>query len=145
MNKTDYINHDNAATAKSATFNSGLPDLNKPRKHIDKLPILISARIRLSDEQRETLKIAWRKMRDEQTPAPSSMPGSSVRAYNVAHAEAALKTSSLIISDIISSRDTVPLATIFELEKLFDIQLITEESFLTACKGYFSFNLNKNE
>ncbi len=136
---------DNNATAKTATFNSGLPNLNKPRKHVDKLPILISARIRLSDDQREELKQEWRKLRDSQTPEPTAMPGSTVRAYGVAKAESALKTSSLIISDIISSRDTIPLSTIFELERLFDLQLITEEQFLEACRGYYIFNRDKND
>ncbi len=136
---------DNNAAATKTNFVSNLPDLNRPRKHIDKLPILISSRVRLSDQQRETLKQEWRKLRDSQTPEPTAMPGSTVRAYGVAKAESALKTSSLIISDIISSRDTIPLSTIFELERLFDIELITEEQFLEACRGYYIFNRDKND
>ena len=141
----NVINHSNSTAAKSATFVSGLPDLNSGRKHTDKLPILISSRIRLNDEQRSQLKLAWQQMRAEEAPAPSSMPGSTVKAYAVAKAETALKTSALIISDLLTSRDTIPLATIFELQKLFNIQLISEKQFIEACRGYWNFNRDKND
>ena len=143
MTTNDYVNHSNTTAAKSATFVSGLPDLNNSRRHVDKLPILISCRVRLDEAQRHTLKLAWQQLRAESQPAPNTMPGSSIKAYGVAQAEAALKTSSLIISDLISSRESVQLQTVFELEKLFDIELITQEQFMEACQSYWTFNKAK--
>ena len=141
---TNVINHSNNSAAKSATFVSGLPDLNNSRRrHVDLLPILISCRVRLDEQQRHTLKLAWQKMRAEAQPAPTSMPGSSIQAFSVQQAEAALKTSSLIISDLITSRESVQLQTVFEMEKLFSIELITQEQFLEACQSYWTFNKAK--
>ena len=140
----DFSNHSNSTAAKSATFVSGLPDLNNSRRrHVDLLPILLSCRVRLDEQQRHTLKLAWQQLRAESQPVVTSMPGSSVKAFGVAAAEAALKTSSLIISDLITSRESVQLQTIFELEKLFDIELITQEQFLEACQSYWTFNKAK--
>ena len=143
--KTDFINHDNDTAAKTVYFDSKLPDINQPkkRKFSDTLPILLSSRIRLNDTQREQLKKVWRDIRSNEAPQPVSSPGSTVRSYSAptkTTAEKALNTSSLIISDLISSRDTIALTTIIEMERVFGIELITKEAFMAAAETYYDWN-----
>ena len=59
-----------------------LPDLNRPRIK-EKRPLLFSSRIRLDEEQREKLKVAWRNLRDSQQPAEAQpIPGSTIRVQS---------------------------------------------------------------
>ena len=140
-------NHDvdNNATANRVHFNSGLPDLHEPKKKkfTDVLPILLSCRVRLNQEQREQLKKVWRDIRDNEAPQPVSSPGSTVRSYSAptkTTAEKAMNTSSLIISDLITTRDTIALTTIIEMERVFGIELITKEAFMAAAETYYEWN-----
>ena len=139
MTKTDFINHDNNAKAKSAQFNSGLPDLNTGRQHRTPLRILLSSRVRLTQEQRETLKAKWRSIRADSAPMHHAIPGSTIKTVSPSQAEERLKTSQLIISDIIASRDSITLATVFELEKLFDVELVSKEDWMAAAESYFTY------
>ena len=63
-----------------------IPDFSGKRKFDSKLPILISSRIRLNDEQRMVLRTAFNKLRAEAEPeAAPAIGGSSVKtvtAYN---------------------------------------------------------------
>ena len=143
--KTDFINHDNDTAAKTVHFDSQLPDINQPKKKkfTDTLPILLSCRMRLNNEQREQLKKVWRDIRDNEAPQPVSSPGSTVKSYSApttTTAEKALNTSSLIISDLITTRDTIALTTIIEMERVFGIELITKEAFMAAAETYYEWN-----
>ena len=40
-----------------------LPDINQQRKLVDRLPVLISARIRLNDQQRATLRLHYMSLK----------------------------------------------------------------------------------
>ena len=82
-------------------------------------------------------------MRAESAPKHQSMPGSTVKAVSPASmAEEKLKTSSLIISDLISSRDSISLSTIFELERIFEMELVSKEDWMSAAEGYWSYVKN---
>ncbi|CAE07676.1 hypothetical protein [Parasynechococcus marenigrum] len=145
MTFNDNHDADNNATANRVHFDSQLPDINQPkkRKFTDVLPILLSCRVRLNDTQREQLKKVWRDIRANEAPQPMSNPGSTVRSYSAAtttSAEKALNTSSLIISDLISTRDTIALTTIIELERVFGIELLSKEAFMAAAENYYQYN-----
>ena len=141
-------NHDvdNNATAKTVRFdNSHLPDINQPKKKkfSDTLPILLSCRVRLNNDQREQLKKVWREIRANEAAQPMSSPGSTVKSYSAPSAttaERALNTNSLVISDLISTRETIALTTIIEFERVFGIELITKQVFMEAAEAYYEWN-----
>ena len=139
MTKTDYINHSNDSKAKSATFVSGLPDLNRDRQHRSPLRILLSSRVRLTETQREELKVKWRKLRAAAEPKHQQLPGSTIKTVSPTQVEERLKTSQLIISDLINSRDSLSLSTVLELEKVFDIEIVSKEDFLKSAESYWEY------
>ena len=104
-----------------------LPDLNQ-KKYAERLPCLFSARIRLDDSQREQLKKAWQKLRDEQTPAQAApIPGSTVRTSTVYQCGDLNGVSALTFNEIVTSRETVNLTTILSLQEQLGLNLISRE------------------
>ena len=97
------------------------------------------SRVLDTQEQRETLKTKWRVMRADNAPKHQSIPGSTIKTVSPTQVEERLKTSQLIIGDILGSRDSISLATIFELERLFDLELVSREDWLKAAESYFDY------
>ena len=116
--------------------NLNLPDLNN-RKVAAKLPCLFSARIRLDDRQRDELKKAWNKLRDEQTPPEATaIPGSTVRTQTSYKCGDLKGVSALTFSEIISSRETIGLPTVLSLQEQLGIDLVSR-SFLEEKFGAY--------
>ena len=132
----------NNAKAKGNTFRSGLPDLNN-RKYDAPLPILLSSRIRLNDFQRETLKTAWKEHQRAQLnsiPVAATTPGSTVRTETYYEPVAPIPgLSSLVISDLITTRETIQLTTVLNLSAALGVEVITKEQMQEAFNGYWEF------
>ena len=132
----------NNAKARGVTFDSQLPDLNS-RKFDAPLPILLSARLRLNDIQRDTLKKAWKEHQNaqlNQIPVAPTTPGSTVRTETYYQPPAPLPgLSSLIITDLISTRETVALTTVLNLSAALNVEVITKADMQEAFDGYWSF------
>ena len=107
----------------------------------NKLPILISCRIRLNDEQRTKLKAAYSDFRQKNLkPSEPAVGGSSIRTITATAPPSLLNNwSDLVVSDLISTRETIPLTTIIQLQKALDIEVVTDKDILTACKGYVEY------
>lgn len=133
----------NNAKAKGATFRSGLPDLNTPKKYSAPLPILLSSRVRLNDEQRETLKTAWRQHQNNhlnQIPVSAATPGSTVRTETFYQPPAPLPgLSALVINDLITTRETIQLTTILNLSFALGVEVITKEAMQESFDNYWEF------
>ena len=129
--------NDNNATATRVHFDSGLPDLNsKTRKGKPPLPILISCRIRLREDQRQLLKQAYNNLRDQHIPKAQSMPGSTVSSQTIVNPDAMLGLSSIVMADILGSRDSIPLDTILKIQKVLGVEAVTKDEVLKACESY---------
>ena len=137
----------NNAKAKGATFRSGLPDLNQVKKYDAPLPILLSSRVRLSDEQRTVLKDAWRKHQTahlNQIPVSAATPGSTVRTETYYETPPVLPgLSSLVINDLITTRETIQTTTVLNLSAALGVEIITKEQMLEAFEGYWQFISNE--
>ena len=134
---SETINYSNTDKAKSATFVSGLPDLNaKNRKGKAPLPILISCRIRLREDQRQLLKGAYNALRNQHIPKAQSMPGSTVSSTAVVNPDAMLGLSSIVMADILGSRESIPLDTILKIQKVLGVEAVTKDEVLKACESY---------
>ena len=130
---------DNNAKARGATFNSGLPDINN-RKYDKPLPILLSSRVRLNDEQRGILKDAWNKYRYSQQPQQAAAtPGSTVTTQT-AYAERGLPgLSALVVTDLIATRESIALTTVLNISAALGVEVITKKQMQEAFDGYWSF------
>ena len=122
-----------------------LPDLNA-KKHVAKyLPILVGVRVKLSDDQRQKLKNALSDARNRTQPKEGTpIPGSGVRtqtAYgDTANAVGLGHIGSVALSDLISTRESIPLPTLIEISKALNVELITEKDVMEACKSYCKYN-----
>lgn len=133
----------NNAKARGATFRSGLPDLNSSKKFDAPLPILLSARVRLNEDQRETLKTAWRAHQNTQLnsiPVAATTPGSTVRVETFYETPDPIPgLSSLVISDLISTRETIQLTTLLNISAALNVEVITKAVLQKAFDSYWEF------
>ena len=138
MPKTDFINHSNDSKANTNTIALGLPDLNN-RKVKVKLPILLSCRIRLSDEQRALLKGAYHRLRNQHIPEAKSMPGSTVSSTVQVNPDAMLGLNSIVMADLLGSRDSIPLETILRIQKVLGVEAVTRDDVSAAADSYLDW------
>lgn len=112
------------------------------------LPILYSARIRLNEEQRKTLKEAHQAFRHKSAPAVVSpvMAGSSISVET--NVEPSTKSyeafglSSLIVNDLIVSRDTIALTVVLKLQQMLEVEVITRKTLEDAFQNYLDYVLS---
>lgn len=109
------------------------------------LNILCSCRVRLNEEQRQTLKDAHNKFR-QTAAAPVAQPvmaGSSVSVetnYQPSHKSyQEFGLSSLITNDLITSRDTVPLPILLKLEQMLEVKVMSREQLEAAFTNYLDY------
>ena len=106
------------------------------------LPILISSRIRLSEEQRKTLKDAYYEKRSHHTPpaATNNLTGLTTTTFtSTPNLDAELGMSALVFADLINSRDTISVSIILKLQRTLNIEVITKKELMDACKGYCEY------
>lgn len=99
---------------------------------------LISCRVRLNDDQRFKLREAYKKIRDDATPAnqPNVMPGSSISVGTSYSVNTKLGLADITIRDLLASRDTMSLVMLLELQKALGVVVITKDEILDSCKSY---------
>ena len=116
-----------------------IPSFAGTKTFTTKLPILISCRIRLDDDQRQKLKDALYVLRNQATPAAAPAIGGSTVTTTTAYNPKYSKFSDIVLNDIIVSRDSIALTTILEVQNLLKVEVITKEDVLKAAEGYVSY------
>ena len=110
------------------------------KSHAAKLPILLSARVRLNDDQRHILRTAYRKLKDQAIPdALPSIGGSTVKASTVYSVQAAVGCSDIILRDLLASKDSISLPMILQLQRQLDVIVLTKDDLMTACESYANY------
>ena len=137
---------DSTTTKTSPKISSkGLPKFTT-KKWVDApLDTLFATRLRLNDEERKVLKEAHNQLRKQQAPAPQPtvLPNSSVKVANAqatttnVYAEAGL--SDLIVSDLITSRDSIQLNILLKIEQLLGVKVIAKERMLDRFNSYLDY------
>ena len=102
-----------------------------------RLNILCSARVRLTDDQRDKLKAANHQRRLAQ-PAPT-LPGSSVRAETY---QVDKSLHDLTISDLVTSRESISLGIVLKMQKILGVEIISREDLEKAFEGYLDHMLS---
>ena len=111
-----------------------------------KLPILIGCRVRLNEFQRDTLKSAWHNARQEIEPEqPPRIGGSTVTTHTSHNIARQLGMSDLVISDLISTRESVSLTTVINIQKALNVEVITTKDVMEACESYCNYVFNHQE
>ncbi len=109
-----------------------------------KLPILISARVRLTDEQRKILKNAYYQAQTNHQPESKPViPGSTISSSTSYNLDKTLGFDSYLFSDIINSRDTISLASLLSMSKTLGVEVITKEDIVAAANSYTDYIFNK--
>lgn len=119
------------------------------KQQTHELNILYSGRIRLNDEQRQALKDAHNAFRKGAlVTTGSSLAGSSIKVETKTEVSAAryqeFGLSSLIVNDIICSRDSIAIGVILKLQALLGVEVVTRKELETAFKSYLDCVYNAN-
>ena len=111
----------------------------------NKLSILLSSRIRLNEEEKASLKAAYQKARSGYQPAQgASVNGSSLKvetSYTAGQLDTALGMNSLTFSDVISSRESVSITLVLNVQKVLGVTIITRERMQEAFESYLNYIL----
>ena len=106
------------------------------------LPILVSARVRLTQDQRKALKDAYYTRKNALQPAEAEGRGGLVvsTSYGGSNAlDTELGMSQVVFADLSNSRDTISLNIILKLQRVLNVELVTPETILEACKSYCDY------
>ena len=118
-----------------------LPDLHaKHHKTAGPLNVLCSCRVRLTADQRATLKAAWKSFRDENTPeSKPGIGGSGVRTATQYKHPAIAGLSDMVLNDLIVSRDSISLTTILNLEVALGVKVLKREDLEAGFSSYLDY------
>ena len=126
-----------------------MPQAKKETKYnfVDNpLNILVSCRVRLTEEQRQILKTAYHKLRfGDNTQKKTHLAGSSVTSSTIVESGAiaefyrTTRCSAVVIGDILGSRESISLPVILSIQRGLGVTAITKEDCLKACEGYCEY------
>ena len=129
-----------------------MPDLNAPTVH--KMPDTIKenilpngqlrtqfgGRIRLSNDDREALRAAYRVAKDAEAPTEAKQhTGSSIRTvtrWGSPELDRALGMDDILFAQIVSSRDPLSLGILLKLQKVLNVEIVTRTHLEKCFKSY---------
>lgn len=104
------------------------------------LTILISSRIRLSEDERRTLKNAYRELSEAQQPEQLQEMGTSglrtITAPVSTDIDRKIGMSRLVFTDLVNSRDTIPVALLIKLQQALGVTVVDKKRLTKVCKDY---------
>jgi hypothetical protein len=108
------------------------------------LKTLISARVRLSDDERRDLKASYRIKREAQLPQTGPvMRGSSVTVSTAfggkTELDQKLGLDSFLMSDVLNSRDSLSLPAVLQLQQTLEVPIISKKDFIQSCNEYWDY------
>ena len=112
------------------------------------LSLLFSARVRLSEDERQELKDAHNSLRSGAKPAPSApvLQGSSISVETqtapVLDVYKQYGMSGVVVNDILSSRESISMPVIIKLQKMLGVSIITEKRLKEQFNKYVDYVLN---
>ena len=112
------------------------------------LPILISARVRISPEQRRALKDAYFQRKNAAQPPDTVGTGGLTvsTAYGSDKAlERELGMSHLVFSDLINSRDSIGVNIILQIQKALGVEIISRDKLMESMNNYADWIFKENE
>ena len=128
-------------TTKSATKTKAFV---KPEFINAPLTTLYSARVRLTDEERRTLKAAYDKAYNASVPTNLPPVGGSMVSVSTSYGSSreldlALGMGRIAAVDCIQSRDSIALPLILKLQKVLGVEVVTPKRLEDAFQNYLAF------
>lgn len=116
------------------------PDTTNPTFREGPLPVLISARVRLSDEQKRVLKNTYySQLNDYASPAGQKIGASSVSSVTHILHPLQRQFGSIVMSDILTSKDTLALDVLLQIQSLLGVTVIEPKDIHAACQHYTDY------
>ena len=114
------------------------------------LHTLVSARIRLTADERQAFKAAYREMRNASAPIQQTSPnGSSITVeqpmFSTQELDNRLGMNSMLFTDLMTSRDSLNLTVLLRVQHVLGLNLITKERILNAAQRYVDYTFLKAE
>lgn len=105
------------------------------------LPIMISARVKLSDEQRATLRKAYSQVRASAAiPQGAAIGGARLQVETAGvNPDVQLPANlppQLVMADLLSSRDSISLPLLLGLQQALNVTVVSEKEVTAATKSY---------
>ena len=114
------------------------------------LTTLVSARIRLTADERQAFKAAYREMRNASAPIQQTSPnGSFIKVeqpmFSTQELDNRLGMNSMLFTDLMTSRDSLNLTVLLRVQHVLGLNLITKERILAAAQNYVDYTFLKAE
>ena len=111
------------------------------------LKVLLSCRVRLTEEQRSKLKSAYNKIRFGDNTTPSTIQGSNLTTTTATDKAADFyrrtRMNSVVVGDLLGTRESISLPIVLTLSRALGVEIITEKEIIDAAKGYASYVFNE--
>ena len=119
-------------------------------KYVDHpLNYLISCRVKLREDQRETLKEAYNKMRWGKQESTAPLSGSAVSSVSFTDAATRLYQetglSAVVIGDCLGSRESLSLPLVLKLQRGLGVTVVTQKDIEESMSGYAEYVFNVME
>lgn len=109
------------------------------KRTIEKLPMYISCRVVLNDDQRQILKQAYREQLDQLSPQPPRIGGSTVSTQTLVRHPLERELPGILLTDLLSTRESLPLDTVIRLQRAFGVEVITPKDVLKQSESYVEY------
>ena len=107
------------------------------------LSILISSRIRLTEEERKTLKQAYFELSNQEQPEQLQEMGTSgirtVSAPVTTNIDRKVGMSRLVFMDLVNARDSISVVMVLNLQKALGVSIIDKKRMMRVCKEYCAY------
>jgi hypothetical protein len=112
------------------------------------LSILYSCRIRLTEDERQTLKQAYKLAKEREiTEGAPVMPGTSIRVVSASltgdSVDQQLGMSQVLVMDLLNSRDSIHVPLLIKIQRVLGVEIVTKKRLMDTSKSYIDFILTK--
>ena len=104
-----------------------------------KLPMYISCRVVLSEEQRSTLKNAYHDQLKELSPQPARIGGSTVSTRTAVNHPIQAELPGILLTDLLNTRESLPLDTVIRIQRAFGVEVVKPADVLKQAQNYVEF------
>ena len=113
--------------------------ISKPTFTDGPLPILISCRVRLTTEQRNTLKAAYEQHRASAQSNQGPRIGGSTISTVTMHQPDIGGLSGFLLSDLFNSRESIQLSLLLKVQSALGVEVVTQKDVEAAAQSYADY------
>ena len=104
-----------------------------------KLPMYMSCRVVLSEEQRTILKTAYHDQIKSISVQPARIGGSTVTTSTAFNHPLQAELPGILLTDLINTRDSLPLDTVIRIQRAFGVEVVKPADVLAQAQNYVDF------